>query len=172
MKTNIIMKSENDRNLFGHIIKQETKTGFLNLSDLQDIFDKCEAEIKLDNALAKIRSGEFNVNKTVIVVDLITPKAAHFEFSRQMKLMGIPVLLMTSVGLKLDISRYKEFGIDNYLLKPATKQELHEAITRLAFKANPMEIKIKPKEETRKTGYVLVAEDNIINQKLIYSLLS
>src|ERR1035441_7123956 len=39
MKTNVIMKSESDRNLFGAIIRQETKTGFLNLSDLQHCFD-------------------------------------------------------------------------------------------------------------------------------------
>ena len=33
MKTNIIMKSNSDRELFGIVIRQETKTGFLNLSD-------------------------------------------------------------------------------------------------------------------------------------------
>ena len=35
MKTNVIMRSELDRNLFGVVIRQETKTGFMNLSDLQ-----------------------------------------------------------------------------------------------------------------------------------------
>lgn len=39
MKQNIIMKSIDDRNLFGTVIRQETKTGFLNLSDLQHCFD-------------------------------------------------------------------------------------------------------------------------------------
>ena len=39
MKTNIILKSE-DRELFGAIIRQETKTGFLNLSDLQDVYSE------------------------------------------------------------------------------------------------------------------------------------
>lgn len=38
MKTNITMKST-DRSLFGVIIRQETKTGFLNLSDLQSAYD-------------------------------------------------------------------------------------------------------------------------------------
>lgn len=37
MKTNQIMNSS-DRELFGVQIKQETKTGFLNLSDLQDAY--------------------------------------------------------------------------------------------------------------------------------------
>jgi hypothetical protein len=37
MKTNIIMNSE-DRKIFGITIRQETKTGFLNLSDLQEAY--------------------------------------------------------------------------------------------------------------------------------------
>jgi len=43
MKTNIIMKSE-DRQLFGTVIRQETKTGFLNLSDLQHCFDSIRVQ--------------------------------------------------------------------------------------------------------------------------------
>ena len=38
MKTNITLASE-DRTLFGVTIRQQTKTGFLNLSDLQDSYD-------------------------------------------------------------------------------------------------------------------------------------
>ena len=37
MKTNIIMNSQ-DREIFGVTIRQETKTGFLNLSDLQEAY--------------------------------------------------------------------------------------------------------------------------------------
>ena len=40
MKTNIVMKSGEDRNLFGVAIRQETKTGFLNLSDLQESYNR------------------------------------------------------------------------------------------------------------------------------------
>lgn len=39
MKTNVVLKSE-DRILYGTTIKQETKTGFLNLSDLQKAYDQ------------------------------------------------------------------------------------------------------------------------------------
>ena len=38
MKTNITMKSEKDRELFGVVIKQETKTGFMSLTDLQEAY--------------------------------------------------------------------------------------------------------------------------------------
>lgn len=39
MKTNVVLKSE-DRILYGTTIRQETKTGFLNLSDLQRAYDQ------------------------------------------------------------------------------------------------------------------------------------
>jgi hypothetical protein len=39
METNIIMKSK-DRDLFGIVIKQETKNGFLSLSELQKAYEK------------------------------------------------------------------------------------------------------------------------------------
>ena len=38
MKTNIVLKSK-DRELFGVVIRQETKTGFLSISDLQKSYD-------------------------------------------------------------------------------------------------------------------------------------
>jgi hypothetical protein len=42
MKTNVIMKSS-DRILFGQVIRQETKTGMLNISDLETIAAKRNA---------------------------------------------------------------------------------------------------------------------------------
>lgn len=38
MESNIILKSK-DRNLFGVVIRQETKTGFLSVSDLQNAYE-------------------------------------------------------------------------------------------------------------------------------------
>lgn len=38
MESNVVMKSK-DRNLFGIVIKQETKTGFLSVSELQNAYD-------------------------------------------------------------------------------------------------------------------------------------
>jgi len=43
MKTNITLLSQS-RELFGVTIRQETKTGFLNLSDLQAAYNKAKAE--------------------------------------------------------------------------------------------------------------------------------
>ncbi len=40
MKSNVVMKSEQDRNLFDYTIRQETKTGFMNLSDLSEAYTR------------------------------------------------------------------------------------------------------------------------------------
>jgi hypothetical protein len=44
MKTNVVLKSEIDRNLFGVTIRQETKTGFLNLSDLSEAYTQARVK--------------------------------------------------------------------------------------------------------------------------------
>lgn len=38
MKTNITMESAKDREIYGVVIKQETKTGFMSLTDLQEAY--------------------------------------------------------------------------------------------------------------------------------------
>lgn len=55
MKTNVVMKSA-DRVMFGITIRQETKTGFLNLSDLQEAYTR-----------ARIQNGWMNKNVTQIL---------------------------------------------------------------------------------------------------------
>jgi uncharacterized protein YecT (DUF1311 family) len=62
MKTNVVLQSS-DRELFGIIIKQETKTGFLNLSDLQNAYDKIRfkegwKERRIDNIISSTEFKE------------------------------------------------------------------------------------------------------------------
>ena len=62
MKTNIILKS-NDRNLYGVVIRQETKTGFLNVTDLTRAYEierskKGWSLKRVDNILASADNAE------------------------------------------------------------------------------------------------------------------
>ena len=62
MNTNITMKSE-DRKLFGVIIRQQTKTGFLNVSDLTAAYEAERAKKgwslkRVDNVLTSIDNAE------------------------------------------------------------------------------------------------------------------
>lgn len=80
MKTNIIMKS-NDRELFGKIIRQETKTSMLNVSDLDDISAKRNAIAGYSiKHIPEILSRKDNIdriyyilkNQNIINVDITT----------------------------------------------------------------------------------------------------
>jgi hypothetical protein len=68
MKTNVIMNSS-DRNLFGATIRQETKTGFLNLSDLQDAYNK-QAEIEgwSNKNIGLMLSGKENTERMYYIL--------------------------------------------------------------------------------------------------------
>lgn len=94
MKTNVVMKS-NDRHLFGSLIRQETKTGFLNLSDLQDCFDGIRISKGWTNKhIPELISRRENVERiyyilvkqNVITVDLST-------FIEQIETKGVATVL-------------------------------------------------------------------------------
>lgn len=63
MKTNIIMKSEKDRELFGVVIKQETKTGFMSLTDLQEAYTHARvlngwSNKRIDHIIKQVENSE------------------------------------------------------------------------------------------------------------------
>ena len=69
MKSNVVMQSQQDRNLFGITIRQETKTGFLNLTDLQNAYNKAKIEYGwVDKRTDKILSGIENVERVYYVL--------------------------------------------------------------------------------------------------------
>ena len=63
MKTNITMKSEKDRELFGVVIKQETKTGFMSLTDLQEAYTHARvlngwSDKRIDHIIKQVENSE------------------------------------------------------------------------------------------------------------------
>lgn len=94
MKTNVIMKST-DRQLFGIVIRQETKTGFLNLSDLQQCFENIRIKKGWTNKhIPELISRRENIERIYyilktqesIIVDLST-------FIEQVDTKGIATVL-------------------------------------------------------------------------------
>jgi len=63
MKTNITMKSDKDRELFGVVIKQETKTGFMSLTDLQEAYTHARvlsgwSDKRIDHIIKQVENSE------------------------------------------------------------------------------------------------------------------
>ncbi len=120
------------------------------------------------------------VRPGLILLDLQMPGMDGFKFVEIIRqdpaALGIPIVLLSSIGQRGDGARCRELGISAYLTKPVKQSELYNAIrlvlgskredatcnsviTRYDLPQNTAEIR------------VLVAEDNLVNQKLAVRLL-
>ncbi len=81
------------------------------------------------------------------------------------------IMMLTSSGNRGDAARCRELGIRGYLLKPIKQSELLDAIllmfgTKTEEKNNELLITRHSVRESKKGLKILLAEDNIINQKV------
>ncbi|MBT5830142.1 MAG: response regulator, partial [Candidatus Latescibacteria bacterium] len=115
----------------------------------------------------------------LVVTDYQMPDIDGFTFVEQMrqnkKLAQIPVMILTAAGQAGDALRCKELGVKAYLLKPIKASELLLAIQML-FDEQVQELSQKlvtrhSIRESRKKLRILLAEDNVVNQKLATRLL-
>jgi two-component system, sensor histidine kinase and response regulator len=90
------------------------------------------------------------------------------------ELVGTTVLMLTSAGRPGDAARCRELGISAYLVKPVRQGELLQSIW------NALQPKLQKKDplagrpasqESQTQLRVLLAEDNVVNQKLAVRLL-
>ncbi len=115
----------------------------------------------------------------VILLDSQMPDMDGFavaEFvKRDPELAGAVILMLTSGGRPGDAARCRQLGISAYLMKPVKQSELLEAVL-LAFgtpsgpSSQPLVTRHSLREERRKL-YILLAEDNPVNQALVMRLL-
>jgi len=90
------------------------------------------------------------------------------------------LILLTSSGQRDDGTRYADIGFAGYLLKPVTQRELNECLTlALAAPAEAWHMKSQPiitqqalgSVRVKHRAQILLAEDNLVNQKVAVRLL-
>ena len=103
--------------------------------------------------------------------DLAAQLKAHAE-------LNIPTIMMlSSVGMRGDARRCRELGISGYLTRPVKQSELRDAILTILNPGGPEEAekslvtRHSIREENKKLK-ILLAEDNMVNQKLAVKVLS
>jgi PAS domain S-box-containing protein len=110
----------------------------------------------------------------LILLDAHMPEMDGFDLALAVKqsppLRGATLVMLTSAGQTDDIARCRELGIEAYLLKPLKQTDL------LATLLNALDVaqrQAPPGEAgaTPRSLRVLLAEDNVVNQKLGVRLL-
>ena len=117
----------------------------------------------------------------LLLLDRAMPDVDGFAVAERIQsaahLVRTTVVMLTSAGARGDAARCKELGIDAYLLKPVRQSELRDAIVS-ALARGPRDdaegrapVTRYTIREARRKLRVLLAEDNVVNQRLAMRLL-
>jgi PAS domain S-box-containing protein len=118
----------------------------------------------------------------LILTDMHMPDMDGFalieQIRRQPELATATIMMLTSAGHRGDSARCHELGVAAYLLKPIRQSELREAIARVLGArqgegAIPLITRFSLQDAREPDAYlsVLLAEDNLVNQRLVVRLL-
>jgi signal transduction histidine kinase/CheY-like chemotaxis protein len=144
------------------------------------------AAASAEEALSQMRSAaERGHPFHLVLTDLHMPGMDGFQLAEQIKhtqtLSHAVILMLTSGEQQGDLARCRELGISIYLTKPVRHAELRAAILRalngqadgLAGAAGEFLARKQPLRKTDATPAlrILLAEDNLINQRVAVSIL-
>jgi len=95
-----------------------------------------EDGVKVESVSDGEEASEFiKKNKPVdlVMLDLMLPKKSGFDVLKEMKenklWKGVPVVILSNLGQQEDISRGKELGADDYIIKADTN--INEVIKKI-----------------------------------------
>ena len=137
-----------------------------------------EVALKLLKAVSKVGSPY-----DLVITDMQMPGMDGIELGRRIKadstMENTKLIMLTSRGIRGDYTAMKKVGFDGYLIKPIGRSDLFDCIVTVLSrnssddKNNDQQLITRHSisDEKSKKMRILVAEDNIINQKLALRLL-
>jgi CheY-like chemotaxis protein len=133
------------------------------------------------SAMTKMRQSLPAEPFHVVICDCQMPDVDGFALARQIKsdedLEKTPVVMLTSVGRPEDVAKCRRIGLEAILTKPVKHSDLLEAVSScvgvsIRRPADDPTATSAPAHKTPKRRLrVLVAEDNLVNRKLVTTLL-
>jgi two-component system sensor histidine kinase/response regulator len=136
-----------------------------------------------EDALAQLTGArEAGEPYGLILTDMHMPKMDGFTLIERIRqrpeLSTATIMMLTSAGHRGDAARCQELGVAAYLLKPIRQSELREAIARVLGAreqdgAIPLITRFSLQDAREPSAFlrVLLAEDNLVNQRLAVRLL-
>ena len=132
-----------------------------------------------ERALEAIREAAIqNDPYHVVLLDCHMPHIDGFMVAERIRgnpgLRDVTILMLTSAQRSSDVRRCRELGLAAYLVKPVTQKELRAIVIKVlsntpALVTSRLEVSEPPPDRTLR---ILLAEDNVVNQKVAVSLLS
>jgi PAS domain S-box-containing protein len=131
-------------------------------------------------ALVALRAaGEKGEPYRLLLLDSAMPEVSGFDVAEALHRGDVPavgtVMMISAAGLRGDAQRCRELGVGAYLTKPLVEDELFEAAGLLLGQPGGVQQPLLTRhtlEEARGELRILLAEDNLVNQKLASALLS
>jgi CheY-like chemotaxis protein len=114
----------------------------------------------------------------LVILDRVMVGMDGFEVAERIRSHSVPeearLILITSQGQRGDAARCREIGIEGYLRKPIKRSALRQALQDVI--GMPRQARSERKLVTRHTikevqRRILLAEDNVVNQRLAVKLL-
>jgi PAS domain S-box-containing protein len=136
-----------------------------------------------EDALAELSAGrDAAAPYALILTDMHMPGMDGFTLIERIRqtpeLATATIMMLTSAGHRGDGDRCKELGVSAYLLKPIRQSELREAIARVLGAhaqagAIPLVTRYSLQDARNPSDVlrILLAEDNLVNQRLATRLL-
>ncbi|MCP3873860.1 MAG: response regulator [Desulfobacteraceae bacterium] len=115
---------------------------------------------------------------SLILIDFQISKINCFDLARKIKtvetLQKIPIIVLSSTGMKGDGKSCREIGVNGYLTKPIRQDDLHRVILSVLGLSKETQPHTSPKLVTRHTiaedyskeGHILLTEDYPTNQQV------
>jgi two-component system, sensor histidine kinase and response regulator len=131
-------------------------------------------------ALEAIRNATNNQTPyELVLIDYMMPKMNGFELAERInqepQLTSKKIIMLTSGGERGDASRCAELGIAAYLMKPVKQADLRHAIVMTLKRSSDEQpqplITRHTVREAKRRLHILLAEDNVVNQKFAVRLL-
>ena len=156
------------------VVKQQLLSWDCRHDDAQD------GKTALEKLKAALEEGD---PFAVAVLDMQMPEMDGEMLGRKIKadpaLRDVPLVMMSSIGHRGDAARLREIGFSAYLSKPVKQSQLYDCLVSvLSLKperegphAKPLVTKHSIAEDKKHRVRILLAEDNIVNQKVALKIL-